>query len=303
MVKFDLPPPPEYIKELSVWEALEEFLVALQSAGASDKTVKAYRAGITDFLRFASKELVSELNLRDYTKWRLKRLREGFPRGRRDRRRAQATLHYYTLFVRAFLKWLGIADRVPTVSRPRGRRRPTTLSSNEVLKLLEASRDVIDLLIISLLFETGLRAQELLSIRAEDVDLEAHEIIVRNAKYGEERVVFFGPLSEKVLRSYLPNLKPEDKLVPLSYSGLYKRLKTLAKRAGIDPKKVRPHVLRHTFATEALRRGMNLPTVQAILGHKDIKTTQIYIHLLKEDLKRQYLKVFGVGELNNYAVS
>ncbi len=305
MVKFELPPPPDYIKELTVWEALEEFIVALQSAGASDKTVKAYKAGITDFLRFIGKELVSDINLRDYTKWRLARLRNGFPKGKKDRRKAQVTLHYYTLFVRSFLKWIGLADRVPIVSRPRGRRRPVTLSTSEVLKLLEASRDIIDLLIIALLFETGIRAQELLSIKVEDIDLESHEIIIKNAKYGEERVVFFGPLSEKVLKTYLSNskLKPEDKLIPLSYSGLYKRLKTLAKRAGVDPKKVRPHVLRHTFATEALRRGMNLPTVQAILGHKDIKTTQIYIHLLKEDLKKQYFKVFGTGELNNYAVT
>ncbi|MCD6428405.1 MAG: tyrosine-type recombinase/integrase [Desulfurococcales archaeon] len=292
MVKFELPPPPEDIREFNVWDALEEFLLSLEAAGASPKTIKAYRAGISDFLRFAGKEKVGELSYRDFTRWRLERLRNGFPRGSKDRRKTQATLHYYSLYVRSFLQWLGVVGKVPAVARPKGRRRIQTLTDKEILKLLEASRDVLDLLIVALLFETGLRAQELLSITVDDVDPVNKEIVVRNAKYGEERVVFYGPLTDAVLSKYLPTVK-EGRLIPLSYSGLYKRLKSLAKRAGVDPAKVRPHILRHTFATEALRRGMNLPALQMILGHKDIKTTQIYLHLLKEDIRKQYMKAFA----------
>ena len=292
VVKFELPEPPEDVKEFSVWDALEEFLLSLEAAGASEKTVKAYRAGISDFLKFTGKERVGDLNYRDFTRWRLDRLRNGFPKGSKDRRKAQMTLHYYSLYVRAFLQWLGIVGKVPAVARPRGRPRVPTLSEREVLKLLEASRDVLDLLIVSMLFETGMRAQELLSVRVEDVNLKNREIVVRNAKFGEERVVFFGPVTEAVLKKYLQHVK-SGRLIPLSYTGLYKRLKTLAKRAGIDPKKVRPHVLRHTFATEALKRGLNLIALQAILGHKDVKTTQMYLHLLKEDIRRQYMRVFA----------
>jgi len=292
MVKFELPEPSTDPKELSLKEALEEFLISLEAAGASEKTVKAYRIAIRDFISFLDKEKVAELTPRDFTKWKLERLRKGFTKGSKERRKTQMTLHYYSLYVRSFLKWLQVLDNAPAVSRPKGRTKIKTLSPEEIYKLANASRDQLDMLIIALLFETGLRAQELLSLETEDIDIENREIRVKNAKYGEERVVFYGPMTESILRNYLPMIK-EGKLIPLSYSGLYKRLKTLAKRAGIDPKKVRPHILRHTFATEAIRRGLNLFAVQALLGHKDIKTTQIYLHLLKEDLRKQYLQAFG----------
>jgi len=279
-----------------VWQALEVFLTELEAAGASQKTVRAYRYGISDFLKFANKNYVRELSIEDYNKWRLERLRKGFPEGSNDKRRIQTTLHYYSLYVRSFIKWLGIADKIPAVSRPRGRRNVMTLRLEDVKKLFDASRDIVDKTIVALLFETGLRAQELLSLNVEDVNLESREIIVRHAKFGDERIVFFGPLSYETLKiyMYLSN-KKEGKLFDLTYSGLYKRLKTLASRAGVDPSKVRPHVMRHTFATEALKRGMDLITLQNLLGHKDIKTTQIYIHLLKEDIKKSYENAFSQG--------
>ncbi|MEB3759152.1 MAG: tyrosine-type recombinase/integrase, partial [Desulfurococcales archaeon] len=113
--------------------------------------------------------------------------------------------------------------------------------------------------------------------------------------YGKERVVFLGDDALRVLKEYveLKRLGPEDRVVNISYQALYKRLKRLARDAGLPVEKVRPHILRHTFATEALRRGMSLPALQRILGHSDIKITQVYLHLVKEDVKKEYLNVFG----------
>ncbi|MFN3267746.1 MAG: tyrosine-type recombinase/integrase [Zestosphaera sp.] len=195
--------------------------------------------------------------------------------------------------MRAFIKWLGIADKIPAVARPRGRRNIATLRVEDVKKMFDAARDILDKTIVALLFETGLRAQELLSLSIEDINLESREIVIKHAKFGDERVVFFGPLSYETLKIYIYlNNKKGGRLFDLTYSGLYKRLKTLALRAGVDPSRVRPHVLRHTFATEALKRGMNLIALQNVLGHKDIKTTQIYVHLLKEDIKKSYENAF-----------
>ncbi len=288
---------------LSNQELLELFLEELLASGLSEKTVKAYRAGISDFLEFIGDKHVSEVSRLDILRWRSVRLREGFPRRIRNSRRRleeheerrlrQATLHYYTIFLRAFFRWLGLDVEVPIVKMLK-KTYPDVLSEEEVEKLLVAARDLLDLVILYLLLDTGLRAQELIGVKISDVDLDKGEIRVRRGKYGEERIVFLTSITRRILSEWLKihGSNPDDRLVPLSYAGLYKRLKTLAKKAGVAPEKVRPHILRHTFATEALRRGMNLIALQRLLGHKDVKTTQIYTHLAVEDLRREYMRAF-----------
>ncbi|NOZ89333.1 MAG: tyrosine-type recombinase/integrase [Crenarchaeota archaeon] len=298
MVRFDLPPPPPGVLERGDEAAVEAFLAALAAAGASPKTVKAYAAALRDFIAFIHErgKTLKTVDDSDVAAWVYERLLHGLrrPRGG-DRRGRQATLHYYTLFLRGFTEWLGLPVKVPVVRKPRPRS-PDALKPEEVERLLNAARDTLDLLIVALLFETGLRAQEAVSLTLRDIDMERRVIRVRNAKYGEERIVLYGPLTDQALRLHLaanPPRSPDQPLLGISYSGLYKRLKSLAKRAGLPPEKVRPHVLRHTFATEALRRGVPLPVVQRLLGHRDIKVTQVYLHLVDEDIRRAYQAAFG----------
>ncbi len=287
-------------------------MASLLAAGASEKTVRVYRAAIEDFLEFIRDKPLRMVNGEDVRKWRMERLRKGFPRKRRNKRNGdpveerrwrQMTLHYYTLLLRGFFEWLNLDVRVPIVKAPR-RREVEALSEQEVYALLNASRDVLDILIVALLVETGLRAQEALELRWRDIDFNTGEIRVRAAKYGEERIVFYGPLTRQALYAWFNQKRPkamDEKVLGLSYSGLYKRLKSLAKRAGLDSRKIRPHVLRHTFATQALRKGMSLIAVQKLLGHRDVKVTQVYTHLLKEDLRMQYNAAFGRLQVNPVA--
>ncbi len=302
MTKFDLPQPPPDILEWSKWDALEAFLSSLSASGASEKTIKAYRVALTDFLSFTNATKLKEINNIDIVNWINARLSKGLEKAKSDDiRDRRTTMHYYTLFLRSFIKWCGLGLKVPIVKRPKPKP-AETLTREEIEKLFLAARDLLDKLIIALLFETGLRAQELITITTDDIDFSNQMIRVKNAKYGEERIVFYGLLTKQVLDEYIlyKRPRPGERLLGISYSGLYKRLKTLAKRAGVDPRKVRPHVLRHTFATEALRRGLPLPALQRILGHHDIKVTQTYLHLLREDIREAYIKAFGGENLNTY---
>ncbi len=280
---------PGWVRDAPLSRAVEAFLQALVAAGASPSTVRAYRAALRDFVEYAGWDRrVSELDVSVVNAWVADRARRGIPRERGGRR---STLHYYTVFVRRFLRWTGAPAEFPAV--PRGRRGFShALTWREVEALLNASRDLIDALAVALMAESGLRAGELLSLRAGDVDLEAGTARVRG-KYGKERIVFLGPVSRLLLRVRLATARdPGERLVPISYQALYKRLKSLARRAGVDPVKVRPHVLRHTFATEALRRGLSLAALQRILGHSDLKVTQLYLHLTLEDVRAEYERAF-----------
>jgi len=298
--RLDVGVAPDYVSSLPIGEAIEEFVMALELAGASRSTIRAYRAALKDFMEFIGGDReCGSVDSRSFVGWMLTRRRRGFSREKSDGRGRGVTLHYYSMFVRRFLEWCGVEVKAPRVPRPRGGV-SGVLTWADIERLLNAARDLLDVVIVSLLSEAGLRSAELLSLRVGDIDLSSGEVVVRRGKYGKSRVVFLGPRSRGVVSRYveLRGLGPDDRLVPLSYQGLYKRLKGLARRAGLPVENVRPHVLRHTFATEALRRGMSLPVLQRLLGHSDIKVTQVYLHLVKEDLRREYERVFLGGAKN-----
>jgi integrase/recombinase XerD len=162
-----------------------------------------------------------------------------------------------------------------------------------------------DRAMLVLLYATGLRVTELLSLTTHSLELQQEYLRVKG-KGEKERIVPFATYAGDLLRSYLdetrPALKPASDHVfvnhqgkPLSRQSFWKILKELSRQAGIR-KNVSPHVLRHSFATHLLQAGMNLRSLQMLLGHSDLSTTQIYAHVTPEHLKDAHKRYHPRGE-------
>lgn len=219
--------------------------------------------------------------------------------------------------IRGFHKYLitdGLAQHDPTTNleTPRGwKRLPKTLSAADVEALLKqpdnSSRiSLRDKAMLELLYATGLRVSELIGLRVQDVNLERGFLLVMG-KGSKERVVPMGDAAIRAVEEYLADAR--QRLLQGKESGLlfisqqrkgmtrqtfWERIKFYAAKAGI-PQNVSPHTLRHSFATHLLDNGADLRSVQAMLGHSDVSTTQIYTHVSRERLKRIHEKYHPRG--------
>lgn len=178
-------------------------------------------------------------------------------------------------------------DLVVAIPNPRIAKYHTeVLSAQEVKQLFAACRDVRQLLIVQLLFDTGIRSSELIRMQLKDFDKKNRTIILRKTKGQLLRVVPYGQHVRIVLKDYIKMLGyfPKEALVesykekgkPLSMRGLQHIVRQVAKRSGIK-KRISCHTLRHTYAVHFLNNGGHLPQLQRLLGHKNITTTLHYL--------------------------
>jgi site-specific recombinase XerD len=208
------------------------------------------------------------------------------------------TQNYYMIALRAFLKY--IASRgIATLSPERielakvSERHLDLISFEELTRLLNAPdtstlTGLRDKAILELFFSTGLRVSELASLPAE-LDIDGDEFSVRG-KGEKVRVVFISEEARKAVKEYTKKRQDmEDKLFPLTTRSIERLVKRYAIKAGIG-KKVTPHVIRHSFATDLLQNGADIRSVQMLLGHANIATTQIYTHVTDKALRETHKK-------------
>lgn len=180
---------------------------------------------------------------------------------------------------------------------------PKFLKVQEVERLLSQPRTekkygLRDRAMLELLYATGLRVSELITLRMEDINLEDGFLLCRG-KGGKERLVPLGKSAAAVVDNYVLQARPkflktDSKYIfltarggPFTRQGFWKMLKKYALQAGLD-RELSPHVLRHSFATHMLDRGADLRSVQLMLGHSQITTTQLYTHVTRKRLRRVY---------------
>jgi integrase/recombinase XerD len=186
----------------------------------------------------------------------------------------------------------------------RTRRLPRTLSAGEAERLIQAAagttpRALRDAALVELLYGAGLRVSEAVGLEKGGVDLDGR-LVRCVGKGGKERVVPLGRAAAEAVRRYLargrpyldrrhrPELFLNARGGPLTRAGAFLILRRLAAKAGLDPERVHPHLLRHSFATHLLEGGADLRSVQEMLGHADLATTELYTHVSDKRRREVY---------------
>ncbi len=267
--------------------------------GAAKNTIDSYRRDLSDVAGFLARDGIAldravEDDLRRY----ITRMEANFAPSSQARR-ISALRQFYRFLVSEQQR---DSDPTTTLDLPRqGQKLPKILSEAEVTRLLEgidpAAPEALRLnALLELLCATGLRVSELVGLPLSAFDREGCFVRV-TGKGGKERLVPLAPTAWQAVRDYLPvranfmtgktspfvfpSASAEGHLTRQRFAQL---LKERALQAGIDPARLSPHVLRHAFATGLLNHGADLRSVQKMLGHADIATTQIYTHVLAERL-------------------
>ena len=289
-----------------------DFLAYLEfERGLSRNTLEAYRSDLLQFGRFLGERggdalTASGADISDF----LTDLARGDGNGRPPA--STATLHRKAACLRSFYRHLrreNLLDSDPTaaLSSPRrGKRLPEVLTRGEVQTLLSAPKgsdpaNLRDRALLEVMYACGLRASEVIGLDVSDVDMEEGLLRARG-KGSKERIVPVGRAAVTALRAYLAHgrpklvrLQPERALFvnfrgqALTRQGLYKIVRRHAVSAGLADR-MSPHTLRHTFATHLLSGGCDLRSVQEMLGHADVATTQLYTHLSSDHLKEVYFR-------------
>jgi site-specific recombinase XerD len=299
--------------------AKRQFLEYIEiERGRSVKTIENYDHYLTTyFVQMGVKKVaqITEQNIREFRQW-LNR-QPGTNKGSMKRR----TQNYYMIALRAFLKFLRkrnieciSPEHIELAKLPE--RELDLITAQELGRLMQAPRDAFqketdvhkksmflrDIAILELLFSTGLRVAELCALDS-DIDLSRDELSVRG-KGEKVRVVFLSPSAKKAVKEYLAARGDMEealfvdgragKLHRISPRDVQRHLKSYVARAGIS-KKVTPHTLRHVFATDLLSNGADIRSVQQLLGHASINTTQIYTHITDAHLREVHKKYHSKG--------
>lgn len=281
-------------------DEINSFLIDRQSSHKSSCTIKYYQGELEKFTNY-----LRSIDILQFDQLQPVHIRQyliGL-----STHRNPGGCHAAFRAIRVFIRWYAFEIDDPSYERlikkvtpPKVATKPIQGITMDQLKDLLATCDhsfigLRDKAILITMIDTGLRANELLSLDIDDIDFKTGSVLVRNGKGGDDRIVFLNPVTRKEILRYLryyPNPKSKSPLwlnisgKRLKYFGLREMLRRRAGKAGIDEQSC--HDFRRGFSVESWRNGCDLEALSRIMGHKDIKTTQRYIKLLPDDLKKAH---------------
>lgn len=270
----------------------------------SDNTFQSYKRDILQFKGYIDKNNV------DYKEVKQENV-EGYLNELKEIGKKPSTVLRHLASIRLFYQYLvrtKVLNLDPTfgIQSPKiEKRHPSILSSQEVNLLLEQPKgedlkSIRDKAMLEIAYATGMRVTEIISLNLEDVDFENSCVVCKNAT--KQRVIPLGKLALKALKDYTTKargflIKSEDEKAlfvnvngkRLTRQGFWKIIKYYQEQAHIT-KDITPHVLRHSFATHLLQNGADLKSIQTMLGHSDISSTQVYMQFQDDGLKNIYKK-------------
>lgn len=256
---------------------VESLRAELKLRGFSPMTVRNYSFFVDKFVQHAGKQ--PEQLTTDDAKLYLSSLFES--KSKNTIMLAGAALKFYFIEI---LKKDFTAVKMPKKEK----RLPAVLTKDEVRSLIEGADTEKSRLLISLLYSTGLRVSELVNLKQNDVNFTENTGWVRRGKGGKDRLFAMSEGIAKDLQAYLTGRSYQylfSKEKPLTTRNIQKIIKQTAGRANIQ-KKVTPHTLRHSFATHLLEQGTDIRIIQALLGHSNLNTTQVYTHVSTDQIKK-----------------
>ena len=283
--------------------AISDFIQFLKvERGYSPNTTSAYQHDLAQFAGYAGRKVPAQID-RAVVKNYIDRLNDlGLAASSLERKVASLKSFFHYLLGEGTIK----IDPTDDFQLPKkAKRLPKALSMNEAVRLIMSARGheplaLRNVALLELLYATGLRASEVMSLNLSDINFDV-AFVRCLGKGSKERVVPIGKAALNAIKEYLekgrPRLPQKDKEAlfldkngrRLTRQGLWLVFKKYVKLTGLK-EKTSPHTLRHSFATHLLEKGADLRSVQEMLGHSDISTTQIYTSVSRERLKKMYLK-------------
>ena len=277
-------------------QSLRSFFTFLYvEKGLSKNTIEAYSNDINDFLNWLNKQNIqdykeiSELVVNEYVAYLFNKALKSST----VNRKISSLKSFYLFLIKK--KIISSSPLSEIITPKKEHYLPSSMSEDEVERLLRSPNIELDIenrdkAMIEMLYATGMRISELINLKITDIDLERSVLKVLG-KGSKERLIPFGEKALDSLNSYLEKRKKSlAKEVFISNRGkkmtrtaFWQRIKIYLSREGLKDS-ISPHTLRHAFATHLLNRGADLRSVQLLLGHSDLSTTQIYTHIAKQRL-------------------